>query len=97
MDKRAKGELDEIPDDGSGQAIGSLKARLGIRLKELRTSKKKKGYLGVRIWSKQDVAEKAGMSLSAYDAIERGKASPRLENLEAIAKALDVSLVSLLA
>ncbi len=41
--------------------------------------------------SQQDVADRAGMTRANYAHIERGRHEPNLEQLEAIAKALDIN------
>lgn len=41
--------------------------------------------------SQQDVAERAGMTRANYAHIERGRHEPNLEQIAAIAKALDVN------
>jgi transcriptional regulator with XRE-family HTH domain len=60
---------------------------MGLRLRQLR---EKKG-LSVRA-----LAEKAGVDWSAINRIELGKAKPRLDTLERLAKALGVGLRDLM-
>lgn len=62
----------------------------------LRKARVKQGYLGERVWSRQDVASRAGICLSAYHNIETGQSSASIETLEAIAAVFDLSLCDLL-
>lgn len=47
--------------------------------------------------SQKDVADKAELSVSAYRKIEKGLSQPRVQNLEAIAAALNVSVFELIS
>ena len=47
--------------------------------------------------SQQEVAEKAGLSVSYISMLERGERTPPLETLEVLAKALGVKPLDLLA
>lgn len=47
-------------------------------------------------YNQSDLAEKAGMSLSGYQKLERGKATPRTDSLRSIAQALHVPIQELL-
>jgi Zn-dependent peptidase ImmA (M78 family)/DNA-binding XRE family transcriptional regulator len=47
-------------------------------------------------YNQSDLAEKAGMSLSGYQKLERGKANPRADSLRSIAQALHVPIQELL-
>lgn len=48
-------------------------------------------------WSLRELGQRAGVSFSHLAAIERGTSLPSLEYLEALSKALDVSISTLLA
>lgn len=48
-------------------------------------------------YNQSDLAEKAGMSLSGYQKLERGKATPRAESIKALAQALQVPIQEILA
>ena len=48
-----------------------------------------KAARGMLEWTQGDVAERAGLSLSGYNAIERGDARPRKSNLDAIRRVLE--------
>lgn len=50
-----------------------------------------------KLLTQSEIAEKAGMSLSTYQKIERGNTIPKVDQLMAIAKALEVPLHLLLA
>jgi transcriptional regulator with XRE-family HTH domain len=45
----------------------------------------------------EDLAERAGVSSGLVSQLERGRANPSLSNLQKLARALDVSLVSLIS
>ncbi|NJL54603.1 helix-turn-helix domain-containing protein [bacterium] len=62
--------------------------KLQDRLKELRT---------INDLTLKGVAERSGLSVSYLSDIERGRTTPTLNTLEAIADALEVSLIDLLA
>jgi XRE family transcriptional regulator, regulator of sulfur utilization len=62
--------------------------KLQDRLKELRTNKD----LKLRV-----IAERSGLSVSYLSDIERGRTIPTLSTLEAIAEALEVSVIDLLS
>lgn len=64
-----------------------LKTLLGQRIIELRN---KKG------WSQADLARVAGKSAQAIEKLENGKVNPTLYSVMEIAKALNVSLSTLL-
>ena len=53
-------------------------------------------YRALKGLNQGEAAELAGISRNAYRAIETGASEPRSANLERIAKALDVSVMSLL-
>ena len=63
-----------------------LQTLLGQRIVALRT---KKG------WSQADLAREADKSPQAIEKLENGKVNPTLYSLQEIAKALDVSLSTL--
>lgn len=44
---------------------------------------------GLLEWNQGDVAEASGISLNAFNAIERGASTPRARNLTAIQEALE--------
>ena len=46
--------------------------------------------------SQADIAERAGMSLSGYQKLERGNANPRTDTLKALASALNTNIAELL-
>ncbi len=62
-------------------------ARFGVRVRELRTAQ---GY------SQEDFAAKCGLDRTYISGIERGKRNVSLRNIEVIAKALGVSLASMM-
>jgi len=62
--------------------------RVGRRIQAMRAE---------RAMYQVDLAEMAGLTRKSLSSIENGKAEPGLRTLAAIAKALDVSLVELLA
>ncbi|MDB9972651.1 helix-turn-helix domain-containing protein [Oceanospirillaceae bacterium] len=66
----------------------SLDTKFGYRVRQLRTS------LGM---SQEKLANMAGIDRAHMGHIERGTASPSLKKVSQIAKALDVSVESLLA
>lgn len=61
--------------------------KLQDRLKELRTNKD---------LTLKGVAERSGLSVSYLSDIERGRTTPTLNTLEALADALDMSVIDLL-
>ena len=61
--------------------------RFGVRVRELRTGQ---GY------SQEEFAAKCGLDRTYISGIERGKRNVALRNIEAIAKALGVSLASMM-
>ena len=60
---------------------------LGAKIRELRLR---------RGWDQEEVAYRAKLAGSTLSKIECGRHSPRLDTLEAIAEALDVSVADLL-
>jgi transcriptional regulator with XRE-family HTH domain len=93
MERAAKTKPPILPRDGSRQISRPLRETLGANLFELRKSKTKEGG---RVWAKQDVAAAAGLSLVAYDRIERVKAACSVDTIEKLARAFNVSPASLL-
>lgn len=63
-----------------------LKKLIGQRIKELRTDKG---------WSQSDLARACGKDRQAIEKLENGKVNPTLYSLQEIAKALGVSLSTL--
>ena len=66
------------------------RVRLQIAHKILKHRKEKS-------WSVEDLAQKAGLSKSSLNYIERGITDPKLSSLFNIAKALNLSLTDLIA
>lgn len=64
---------------------------VGKRIRQLRTSR-----FGPRI-TQEELADKAGISVSFLSMIERGERSPHLETLSRLAKALQVPVGELFA
>ena len=66
--------------------MSDLREKFGRRLRELRSS---------RGLTQEQLSEKAKLSVDFLSLIERGRNAPSFENLEAIARALDVSVADL--
>lgn len=66
----------------------NLAERIGRRIRQLRTT-------GSRRWTQEEMAERAGISVSFVSMIERGERMPHVETLAAIADALTVPLAQL--
>jgi transcriptional regulator with XRE-family HTH domain len=68
--------------------VSEIGKRLGRRIRDLRTQR-------VQRWTQEELADRAGISVSFLSMIERGERIPHVETLAAIATALDVSLSEL--
>jgi transcriptional regulator with XRE-family HTH domain len=79
------------PDNPRGEgalALSNIVGRVGARLKHLRQARK---------LTQEQLAEAAGLSYKFVGEIERGVGNPTLTTLEALAAALQVSVLDLLA
>ncbi|MFB2876665.1 helix-turn-helix domain-containing protein [Floridanema aerugineum] len=66
----------------------SIKQRFGLAIKQRR------GELGI---SQEELAFRSGLHRTYISDIERGSRNPSLENIEKLAKALEISLSTLFA
>ncbi|MFB2836183.1 helix-turn-helix domain-containing protein [Floridanema evergladense] len=66
----------------------SIKQRFGLAIKQRR------GELGI---SQEELAFKSGLHRTYISDIERGTRNPSLENIEKLAKALEISISTLFA
>lgn len=62
--------------------MSAFRQDFGTTFRQIRKSKK---------LSQSEVAERAGLSISYISDVERGVANPKLDTIEALAKAIDVS------
>ena len=70
--------------------MSDIGKRLGERIRELRLQRPER-------WTQEDLAERAGISVSFLSMIERGERVAHVETLAALADALGVSLSELFA
>ncbi len=79
---------DPLSPDGGNGALGGLVRDIGERVRALRQRNE---------FTLQDLGERTGLSLSMLSAVERGRTSPSLGTLHAIATALGVQVAALFA
>lgn len=68
--------------------MSEIAKKIGRRIRELRTQRAER-------WTQEDLAERAKISVSFLSMIERGERLAHVETLEALARALGVSLAEL--
>ncbi len=66
--------------------MNDVQARLGTRIKELRSLKG---------WTQETLGERAGLSYKFIGEVERGTGNPTVTSVAQIAKALDLDIVEL--